>query len=90
MLDAFLRRITRFRESRKMTRTAFGLASMGDKNFVYQLEEGRRSPRLGTIARVDLWMAAQPRPRRAKSSGSPSRSPRRSSTAPQISTGPNG
>jgi len=55
---AFLSEVEQFIADRKTNPTAFGKAAVGDPRFVFQLREGRE-PRLGTVAKVKEYMAAQ-------------------------------
>jgi hypothetical protein len=48
--------VLRFCEASGMTKTAFGVAAMGDPGFVAGLENGRE-PRWETIQKVRRWMA---------------------------------
>ena len=51
----FRRRVERFLRQRRMSPTRFGLETVGDPRFVFDLRTGRK-PRLLTVARVDAWL----------------------------------
>lgn len=52
--------IDQFCRVREITKTAFGVAALGDPGFVAGLEAGRE-PRWSTIQKVREWMAEQER-----------------------------
>lgn len=56
--DALKTEIHRFCEARGVTKTALGVAALGDPGFVAGLESGRE-PRWSTVQKVRAWMAQQ-------------------------------
>lgn len=56
--EALKAEIQQFCEAHGITKTALGVAALGDPGFVAGLESGRE-PRWSTIARVRNWMAEQ-------------------------------
>lgn len=56
-LDSFVEQIEAFLKRSGMTPTAFGVAAVGDGNFVRDLREGRM-PGLRLIGKVDAYIKA--------------------------------
>lgn len=56
--EAFLAKIDAFLATSKMKPTAFGKAAVGDPNFVRDLREKDRQPSLGTVDRINAFMAS--------------------------------
>ena len=66
MVGNFLSRVEAFIARYGISPSAFGLATINDSGFVFDLRAGRRSPRLNTCQRVDAWMQEEAARRRDK------------------------
>ncbi len=56
--QAFIAEVEEFISVSGLSKTAFGIAAVGDPSFVRQLHEGR-SPSLRTVERVRAFIAAK-------------------------------
>ena len=62
--DDFLDRVREYLAASDISKTAFGLRSVGDPCFVTEVVEGDREARRATRAKVIAWMEANPIPER--------------------------
>ena len=56
--EQFLAKIEAFLAAKKMKPSAFGKAAVGDPNFVGDIRNKDRQPSLGTVDRVNEFMAS--------------------------------
>jgi hypothetical protein len=54
--EEFHARVEAYLKRTGMAAARFGLLACGDQNFVFDLREGRRDPRLSTVEKIDGFM----------------------------------